>query len=116
MKSNECFEIFNHFLATGDSAQMLSLAGSVEVFGSSSLSDGRTYIGQQAPAKLREAIQRAAVRRSNVSVGIRHAQFADDHANVVLEIKDDRGARYTLLSLATKNGSMTTFHESRIEL
>ena len=116
MKSKQFFEIFNHFLATREVEQMLALTDCVEVFGSASLGDGRTYVGSQAPMKMREAIQLAASANKGYRVSIRHADIDDNHANIILELHEGMRRRKSLLSLAVKNGALTTFHESAVKM
>ncbi|RIJ17147.1 hypothetical protein D1227_07295 [Henriciella mobilis] len=114
MAAQKCFEIFHHYLKTGDATQMLSLADSVEIFGSSSIGDGKTYIGHRAPDKFRECLNGAGQRRIAQDINICHADIESNRGTYVFEIGRGRSRKRHILVLGTKSGKLTTFHEAPV--
>ena len=116
MKVQSVFEIFHHFLRTGDATQMLSLSDSVEIFGSKSFGDGKTYLGEQAPERLRTFISRASKKWIERDLTIRHADSQGGYGIYVCEVGKGIAKQQILLVLGAKAGKLTTFHESKITL
>lgn len=87
MDSQNLFEIFNHFVTSRDPVQLLSMADDVEVFGSSTFGDGKTYIGNRAPAKFRETISVAKVTKPTIKIDVKHAEVNGEHGLFFLEIE-----------------------------
>ena len=98
MNTQTIFDIFNHFVTSRDPNQLLSLADDVEVFGSSTFGDGKTYIGEKAPAKFRESISVAKVSKPEISLEVKHAVVNDEHALFFMDImKGKKKTAYGLL-------------------
>lgn len=116
LRPEQYFEVFNHFLATGDPAQISSYADHVEVFGSSSLSDGRMYFGRKAPEKFRQVIAEVAGAGKPAKVRLRHTHIVSDHASFFLDITRDGRKQTSVLSVSTRNGVLTEFHEAKVSL
>jgi len=112
MNSNSIFEIFNHFVETRDPSQMLSLADNVEIFSSSTFGDGRTYIGEQAPAKFRDTISIAKVRRPKIYIDVKHAVISEEYSKFFLEISKGKKSSGSTLDIIVKQGKLTCFHEA----
>lgn len=111
MNTQTIFEIFNHFVKSRDPSQLLALADDVEVFGSTTFGDGRTYIGETAPAKFRETISIAKVAKPEISLDIKHAVVNDEHALFFMNISRGKKRTGSALDVVIKNGKLKCFHE-----
>ena len=116
LRPEQYFEVFNHFLATGDPAQISGYADNVEVFGSASLGDGRVYFGRKAPEKFRHLISTVAGEAGSAKVRLRHAHIVNDHASFFLDITKGGRKQSSVLSVSTRNGVLTEFHEAKVSL
>lgn len=114
MNSQYLFEVFNHFVTSRDPAQLLAMADDVEVFGSSTFGDGKTYIGDRAPAKFRESISVAKVAKPTIKLDVRHAEVNGEHGLFFLEIEKGRKKLTSALDVVMRDGKLKCFHESRI--
>lgn len=111
MNSQNIFETFNHFLETGDETELLQMADNIEVFGSETFSDGRTYIGEYAPDRFRQTVATLKNSKSKVGLKIKHAILNDDHAIFFLNVLRGRKATGSVLDVVTSEGSLKCFHE-----
>ncbi len=116
MNSQSLFEIFNHFVSSRDPAQLLSMADDVEIFGSSTFGDGKTYIGNKAPAKFRETISVAKVSKPDIKLNVKHAVTNGDHGLFFLVIEKGRKKTTSALDLVVSNGKLKCFHEVRTKV
>ncbi|MGB3625448.1 MAG: hypothetical protein WA989_06465 [Henriciella sp.] len=116
LKPEQYFEVFNHFLVTGDPIQISSYADNVEVFGSASLGDGRVYFGRKAPEKFRQVISAVAEEAKPAKVRLRHAHIVNSHASFFLDITRGGKKHTSVLSVSTRNGVLTEFHEAKVSL
>ena len=112
MNSQDVFEIFNHFLKTKDSDQILSIANDVEVFGSTSFADGRSYIGESAPERFRETIAVLTNAKTSASLKVKHVILNDDNSVFFLNVSKGRKVSGSVLNIALKDGQLKCFHEA----
>lgn len=113
MNTQTLFEIFNHFITSRDPNQLLALADDVEVFGSTTFGDGKTYIGDRAPAMFRESISVAKATKPEISLDVKHAVVDDEHALFFMDIIKGRKKTGSALDVVVKNGKLKCFHEVR---
>ena len=116
MQSTEVFEAFNHFLSTRDAGQLLSFADDVEVFGSSTFDEGRTYIGQVAPAKFRETISIMRLAKQPMSAEFVHAIIGDNSATFFVNVTKGRKVTGSAINIVIANGKLKSFYESSTKL
>lgn len=115
MNSQSLFEIFNHFVTSRDPLPLLAMADDVEVFGSSTFGDGKTYIGDRAPAKFRETISVAKVSKPEIKLDVKHAEVNGDHGLFFLEIAKGRKKVSSALDVVIRDGKLKCFHETTIK-
>lgn len=116
MNSQNLFEIFNHFITSRDPIQLLAMADDVEVFGSSTFGDGKTYIGDKAPAKFRETISVAKVSKPAIKLDVTHAEINGEHGLFFLEIERGRKKLTSALDVVIRDGKLKCFHEKSIRI
>ena len=116
MNSRNLFEIFNHFVTSRDPSQLLSMADDVEVFGSSTFGDGKTYIGDRAPDKFRETISVAKVSKPLIKLDVTHAEMNGEHGLFFLEIEKGRKKLTSSLDVVIRDGKLKCFHEKSIRI
>ncbi len=116
MQATEVFEAFNHFLSTRDAGQLLSYADDVEVFGSSTFGEGRTYIGQVAPAKFRETISIMRLVKQPMTMEFVHAIIGDNSATFFLNVTKGRKVSSSSLNIVITDGKLRSFHETVTKL
>jgi len=112
MKSQNVFEIFNHFLETKDAVQLLTLSDNLEVFGSATFSDGRTYIGQSAPEKFREFVTLTQRTKQKMNAQVKHALTDDDRGVFFLNISKGKKTSGSALQVVIADGQLKCFHET----
>lgn len=113
MNSQNIFEIFNHFVTSRDPMQLLAMADEVEVFGSETFGDGKTYIGERAPEKFRETISVAKVSKPEIKLDVKHAVVNGEHGLFFLEIAQGRKTVTSALDVVLRDGKLKCFHESK---
>ncbi len=116
MNTKAIFEAFNHFLATGDSGEILSVSDNLEVFTSATFSDGQTRIGSEAPEKFREMIFQITRSHKPVSVKLEHATIQDDNAIFFMNVNQGRKTTGSALNLLISDGQLKCFHETKSNL
>ena len=112
MNTQNVFEIFNHFLEIRDPDQILSIADDIEVFGSATFSDGRSYIGEAAPERFRESIALLKNSKASVSLKVKHVIMSEEHAIFFLNVSKGRKATGSVLDIVIKDGKLKCFHEA----
>ena len=112
MNSQKIFEMFNHFLKTGDETELLPMADNVEVFGSATFSDGRTHIGKTAPERFRETIALVKASKTIISMKVKHVILSDHHSIFFLDISKGQTATGSVLDVVFKDGKLKCFHEA----
>ena len=113
MNTQNIFEIFNHFITSRDPNQLLALADDIEVFGSTTFGDGKTYFGENAPAKFRETISVARVSKPQITLDVKHAVVNDEHALFFMDILKGKKRTGSALDVVIRNGKLKCFHEVR---
>lgn len=116
MNSQYLFEIFNHFVKSRDPLQLLALADDVEIFGSSTFGDGKTYIGEKAPSKFRETISITKRHKPGLKLGVKHAVVNGDHGLFFLEIESGRKKTTSSLDVIVSKGKLTCFRETKVKI
>lgn len=112
MHTQNVFEIFNHFLESRDATQVLGLADNVEVFGSTTFGDGRTYIGSTAPEKMRETLGVLQHAKTKVSIKVKHAFIEDNNAIFFLNIVKGKKTTGSILTVVVGDEKLRCFQET----
>lgn len=116
MNTQTIFDIFNHFITSRDPNQIMALADNVEVFGSTTFGDGKTYIGEKAPGKFRETISVAKVSKPKISLVVKHAVVNDNHALFFMDIIKGKKRSGSALDVVVENGKLKCFHEVKTNM
>jgi len=114
MLVSEFFEIYNHYLATGDTTQILPVCDELEIFTSRGLGVTKTYTGQDAPEKFRECLQVNKNGRSPNINKIEHAYVNHNHAVYHVETSKGRKTNTNSLTLIMRDGKLVCFMERPI--
>ena len=113
MQSRDYFELFNHFLTTGDAEQMLQAAETVEIFGSAGLAGGKIYVGENAPDRFREFIKKS---KGGSRIDLRHTDVGSSYGAFVYDLSSGFSKQARMLVIGTREGKLSTFCESKVSL
>ena len=113
MTTSSIFEIFNDFLVFKDPAQILSVATHLELFASTTFSDGKVHIGEKAPEAFREAMNRHAdAKESSVKFGSILSKIGNDITAIfITEIEGKRNSRSSAFAISLRGKELVGFVE-----
>ena len=111
--TSNVYEIFNDFLAFRDPTQIMGLATNLELFASASLSDGKVYIGENAPEAFREAMRRHAdAKKSSVKLGAIKSKVGNDITAIFIsEIKGKKDSKSSAFTISMRSEQLIGFME-----
>ena len=95
---------------------LLDIADDIEVFGSTSFGDGRTYIGASAPEKFRESISVTRVAKRDYKIDVKHAVTSEDHSLFFIKVSKGKKQSGSALDVVMKDGKLKCFHEAAVKV
>jgi len=115
MSTASAYEVFNDFLMFRDPTHIIQLGTHLEVFSSSSLSDGKIYLGEEAPGAFRDAITNYS---KSLLSSLKHDEILtvldrDDSAIYVTKVKGKLRANVSSLVITSRLGLITGFMERK---
>ena len=115
MSTANAYEVFNDFLMFRDPTHVIQLGTHLEVFSSSSISDGKIYLGEEAPIAFRKAISNYAksLLSSLKHDGILTVMDSGDSAIFVTKTKGKLRANVSSLVITSRLGLVTGFMERK---
>ncbi len=113
MTTSNVYEIFNDFLAFRDPTQIMGLATHLELFASASLSDGKVYIGENAPEAFRETMRRHAnAKKSSIKLGSITAKVGNDVTAIFIsEVKGKKDSQSSAFTISMRGDDLVGFME-----
>ncbi len=114
MLVSEFFEVYNHYLATGDTTQIMTVCDELEIFTSQVMGVNKTYFGEEAPEKFRASLNDNKSGKTLSINKIEHAYVNDNHAVYHLETSKGRKKTTNSLTLIMRDGKLVCFMDRAI--
>ena len=115
MNVDRVFELFNHFLATKEVGDVMSIATRLECFSSDAFSDGRVYYNAEAPAAFRVCVTELAVSKEKISLEVVGASGSPHSKIFRLKMRQGKESSSSVISIGMKGEKLAYFVQQNFE-